>query len=373
MGINSRKRSIESNHRRPVIDARKHNLIIGPVNSAGQGYAWAKAVRDNANDFEAINYTVVTPETYAFRSDYSVNAESYVSSRAWLAEQRRYILRGFTHALWESGRPPLGSADGSTAWQQIEALRHEGVVPAFVAHGSDVRIPSRHAEQFAWSPFRNRHHELTKALEARTQKLHRHLEKFDGVRFVSTPDLMIDVPNATWLPVVIDSDWLIPRRRVPESPIKIAHVTSNSMIKRSDDIELLIEPLVREGLVEYMRISGHAPSAMRDILLDTDILLDQFGIGSYGVAACEAMALGCAVVGNVTSHVRTAVTSATGMELPIIQAELGTIPHVVRRLLRDPLEVEVAQTAGPEFVRQVHDGRRSASVLSSWLHGTTAN
>jgi glycosyltransferase involved in cell wall biosynthesis len=352
---------------RPKVDSDQSNLIVGPANSAGQGYAWAKAVRSGVTNVGSSNFTVVTSATYPFPSDYSVDVDIYRRSETWSADQRKYITENYTHALWESGRAPLGLADGRSAWEQIESLRRDGITPAFLAHGSDVRIPSQHADQFAGSPFLNVEHALTQALEKKTRDLHMHLEGFTGPRFVSTPDLLPYVPHASWLPVVADASWFVSNNRPFRTPLRVAHVTSNSMLSQSDEIDALMEPLASKGEVEYSRISGQPPSAMRGLMLEVDILLDQFGIGNYGVAACEAMALGLVVVGNVDDEARRVVLSTTGLELPVVQSELSSVPTVLRQLANDPLKLEATRQAGYKFARKVHDGRMSASILQNWL------
>ena len=55
------------------------------------------------------------------------------------------------------------------------------------------------------------------------------------------------------------------------------------------------------GLVDYTPLRDVPWSEMPGVIASADIVLDQFALGGYGVAAVEAMASGRAVVG----HVRT--------------------------------------------------------------------
>ena len=93
-----------------------------------------------------------------------------------------------------------------------------------------------------------------------TQRL---IEQFDGPVFVSTPDLLLDVPGGIWLPVVVDidrpqGDPPLSRDRLP----LVLHAPSKAVTKGTDLIEPVVEDLVERGLVEYRRLSGLAPEQM---------------------------------------------------------------------------------------------------------------
>ena len=101
--------------------------------------------------------------------------------------------------------------------------------------------------------------------------------------------------------------------------------------------------------------------------MDADIVLDQFALGSYGVLATQAMALGRVVVGHVIDEVREHVLEATGEPLPIIEADPDTLTKVIRGLLSDRAAARQAATLGPQFVAAVHSGPLSAGILAEVL------
>ena len=100
---------------------------------------------------------------------------------------------------------------------------------------------------------------------------------------------------------------------------------------------------------------------------DADIVVDQLALGSYGVAACEAMAAGRIVLGHVSEQVRSAAQEAAGLDLPILEVTPDSIVERIRELLADRESARDTAARGPEFVRTLHDGRRSASVLADFL------
>ena len=109
---------------------------------------------------------------------------------------------------------------------------------------------------------------------------------------------------------------------------------------------------------------GVAAEQMPEVYGTADIVLDQFALGIYGVAACEALAAGRIVVSHVGEFTRDAVRDRTGLRLPIIEARADRLDAVLRSVVAERERYRALAASGPEFVRTVHDGRRSAQVLA---------
>jgi glycosyltransferase involved in cell wall biosynthesis len=190
---------------------------------------------------------------------------------------------------------------------------------------------------------------------------------------VSTPDLLIDVPQGRWLPVVVDLNAWRPSAPIfNRDRLVVAHAPSKGAMKGSDLIDPTLRSLEAQGLLTYRRVDGVPPDQMPTVYGDADIVLDQFGIGSYGVAACEAMAAGRLVVGHVTEQVRGHIRAVTGLDVPIVQARSVELEAVLRDILDDPEKYRGTAAAGRAFVEAVHDGRRSAEILAEFLRPTRA-
>jgi len=65
--------------------------------------------------------------------------------------------------------------------------------------------------------------------------------------------------------------------------------------------------------------------------------------------------------------VRDRVRSLAGREVPIVEADPHTLGDVVTGLIADRDAAAERAVAGPGFVTELHDGRRSAEVLKPWL------
>jgi hypothetical protein len=349
---------------RPEPPSTPVRLLVGPANFAGQGHAWASAAR---RELDGVGVRVFAAQwgAYRFPTDYEVSLAAYRNPR-WQHEQRAWVER-FSHVLIDGMRPVLGPVRGNDVAHDLRVLRRAGVRVALAGHGSEVRLPSRHAARVEWSPFA-RPDDVVRELERRARRNAEIVAGFDGPVYVSTPDLLVDLPTARWLPVVVDpATWATTRTVLQRERPVVAHAPSNARMKGSDVVDAVMSRLEAEGLVEYRRVTGVERVDMPALMAGTDIYLEQFALGLYSVTACEAMAAGCAVVGYVGDQVRDHVRAVTGREVPVVEADPTTLEETVRRLVEDRAEAARAAEAGPDFVRNVHDGRLSAHVLEEWL------
>jgi len=349
----------------PVVPATPVRLYIAPANFAGQGHAWARAA-ERLPGVGAVSMAFVRPGGFAFPVDDPVPEAVYGHSRRW-QRRRRELLPRFTHVIVEAGRPLLGHLMGADPFAEAEWLRAQGVQVAMLCHGSDVRLPSRHRALEPWSPL-TEDWSTTAVLEEQAARLAARLEGFDGPVLVSTPDLLLDVPRATWLPVVVDpARWA---SQVPvlgrEVPV-VVHAPSSAHVKGSELVEPVLRSLEERGLVEYRRVEGLPAEEMPRVYREADVVLDQFRIGNYGVAACEAMAAGRLVVSHVSDFVRERAREAAGAELPILEATPKTLEQVLLEVLADRAGARALAAQGPGFVRRLHDGSRAAQVLAGFL------
>jgi hypothetical protein len=350
----------------PPVATTPVRMLVGPTNSAGQGHAWAQAAK-TLPDVSAVAFSLHRKGQFQFADDYGVPLAWFGQPR-WQRAQEQYVVENSTHVMVESLRPIFGARGVSDASADIETMLGKGINVSLLFHGSDIRLPSRHAKRERWSPF-TPGDELTDRLEPQAR---RHAELVESLQlpvFVSTVDLLDDVPNAQWLPVAIDpAPWQQAARPLfsGAKPV-VAHVPSNAKLKGTEEIDAVLTQLHDSGVVEYRRITGVPHEQMAGVIGDADIVVDQLRIGLYGVAAAEALAAGRIVVSYVGDAVRHRVRTLTGREVPIVEADPDTLGDVVTGLIADRDAAAERAAAGPGFVAELHDGRRSAEVLRSWL------
>jgi hypothetical protein len=340
-------------------------LGIGPANMAGQAWEWARAAERVVPGLRAEVVAVERSSAMVFDADLSVPADLYARDREWAQGLEERVLDSWTHALLEAGRPLFGLGRGRDFTGDAAFLRAAGLSVALVMHGSEIRNPRRHAERSAWSPFSDPGESLTARLQQKWDALHPLVAAFDGPVFVSTPDLLDEVPGAILLPVVVDVEaWASSAPVLERARPVVVHVPSRAALKGSEHVERAMEVLTGEGLVDYRRLDAVPHDEVHRTIREADIVVDQFSIGTYGVLAAESMAGGRLVV----SHVPETCREAVGGDLPILEATADTLVEVLRSVLADRDAARAFASRGPAFVRELHDGRRSGAVLRDTLH-----
>lgn len=346
----------------------ERRLIIAPLNYAGQAYEWSRAVERADNSIAAQNAMIRTRSDFHHTTDYSVPVGAYAASGRWHREWKRHVLASATHVIVEGQKQPFGKILVQSTEQQVRELQDAGIHVAMLCHGSDIRLPSRHAAAHVDSPFLDPARPQTRRLEWVTRRNAGILDRLGLPTFVSTPDLLIDVPDARWLPVTIrpeywESTTEVLSRKVPV----VVHAPSSGWLKGSDLVDGVMARLESEGLIEYRRLQGVPHSEMPDAYRAADIVLEQFRIGTYSVAACEAMAAGRLVIAYISDQVAQVVTEATGLSLPVHSTTAGDLEATIRALLREREVAQLQAARGPEFVSSVHNGVLSAEVLQPFL------
>lgn len=341
-------------------------VLIGPANYAAQGYAWARAL-EQLDDVVAKNMQV-RDDQYGFPADYSIELLAYRLAYHWSRKHRSAVITQFTHVLFEAERPILGRVAGFDVRREVDLLRKAGLAVAFVSHGSDLRLPSRHAAFDKWTPFNDPTDPWVQRLEARASYTNALLDDIEAPVFVVTPELLLDRPSATWLPNVVDAGrWEVSQPPLTDGTPRVLHAPTNVRVKGTHLIEPVVRALQDARVIEYLPRSGVPSAEMPGLYRGVDVVLEQFRLGIYSTTAIEAMAAGRVVVSYLRDQVRDHVRRASGLEVPIVQASPDTLDETLRDIASRPRHYQEIAARGPEFVRALHDGRYSAKILAGFL------
>ena len=361
-------RALGSGGPAPVTDVPQAptRVYVAPTNYAAQGYWWSRALERADSSIAARNMAIDLPGGYDFPADTRVPIAAVSGSSDW-ARAEWEAARQFTHVLVEAERSMFGREFGRDLEAEIAALRASGVSVGFICHGTDIRDPEHHATLTPWSPYPEDPRTATLQQDARANLAL--LRRVGGPVFISTPDLAADVPEAVWCPVVVDhTRFTAAGPAFAGDRVRIIHASSNPLQKGSDHIEPALAPLIAARAADYSLITSTPAADMPEVFAGADIVIDQFRLGSYGVAACEAMAAGRLVIGHVLPHVRDRVERDFGLALPIVEATPDFLHDVVADLIADPERARTIASAGPEFVARVHSGAASATaLLTHWI------
>ena len=239
-----------------------------------------------------------------------------------------------------------------------------------VAYGSELRLPSRHRASSPHSPFHDRSWTAQDQMEIVATRTAELLARANAPVFVATPDMLLDWPAATWLPIIVDTEkWVVgPPPLERERPI-VVHAPTNAVLKGSDRIEPTMQRMHDAGLIEYRRVQGIAAADMPAFYGSADIVLDQFLLGNYATAAIESLSTGRLVIAHVDEQVRAHVLASSGREVPVVEATTDTLESVITGILADRPRFRRIAAIGPDFVRGLHDGSATAGILGTFLHG----
>ncbi|MFZ2503655.1 MAG: glycosyltransferase, partial [Nocardioides sp.] len=334
-------------------------LGLGPANFAGQLAAYAQAVTAARSDISAEVVMHVNRESFAYPADVYVKGQALRRLDMQL-EQVERVLPRYTHLLADAFRPIFGPLNGDSIAGDLPALRHAGIRVALLSHGTDARHPIRHMERNPYSLYFDAPAGFFHGRVEAVERNHRTAEESQLPIFVTTPDLLDDLPMAHWLPLVVDLEsWHTDRSVFERRRPLVLHAPSRRWTKGTDRFAEALQAFADSGAIELELVEGLPWMAMRERVQNADLVIDQFAVGSYGAFACEAMAAGKPVM----AYLSEGVAETLGAECPIINTTPTGIVEAISALLDDR---DAAARIGQEslaYARKFHDGTRSAEVL----------
>ncbi|MEU6996866.1 glycosyltransferase [Nonomuraea sp. NPDC046570] len=339
-------------------------LGLGPANYAGQLAAIAQALDRRRSD---ISIEVVMRKRPGSAFDYPSDVHLDPSRLGRLdgqVEQVRRAIGRYTHLIADAFLPFFGKLNGDHIGADLPALANAGIKVALLAHGSEIRHPGRHMAAYEYSLFHDAPAGHAARLAAIVERNQRVARECGLPIFVTTPDLLADVPWAVWTPLVVDVDaWtcdgpVLERRR----PV-VLHAPSKRWTKGTDHILPVLTDLHERGAIEFQLAEKVAWSQMPHLVKNADIIVDQFVIGTYGTFACEGMAAGKPVVAFLSEE----AGEAAGVTPPIVNATPATLGEAMARLLDDRAEARRIGRESALFARTYHDGTWTAQTLEGFL------
>lgn len=338
-------------------------LGLGTANFAGQLSALATAISAARPDVGVEVVMAKPPSTYRYPADRYLHfpAEHHLDVQL---DQIRRVLAGYTHLIVDAFRPVLGRLNGDDIAADLPALRRAKIKVALLAHGSEIRHPGAHLARHAESAFQDTPEELLDRLIVVTERNRRTAEESGLPVFVTTPDLLDDVPFATWAPLVVDIDAWTCDRPVLERPCPVVlHAPSKRWTKGTDRLLPVLQDLHDRRIIELRLVESLPHHEMVQQVWDADIVVDQLVMGTYGTFSCEAMAAGKVVVAYLSESVHRAV----GVRPPIASATPTTVGKTIESLLDDRPAAAALAAEGIRYVREHHDGRQTAAVFDGFL------
>jgi len=172
--------------------------------------------------------------------------------------------------------------------------------------------------------------------------------------FVSTPDLLRWAPDATWVPNPYP---------LPPPPVKgrrgrpvVGHFPSNPEKKGTTTITKKIQEMQKSIDFEYRLVTGVTQQEVLQEMAKCDIVVDQLSpYGVYGMAAVEAMGLGCIVLSSTESRFFD--------RCPIVSISSDTFEARLAEVLSSPESWRMIGEQGRSYVARVHRPAAVAQVV----------
>ncbi len=276
------------------------------------------------------------------------------------------VIGRYTHVLADGFLPLFGHLNGDSIAADLPALRQAGIKVALLGHGSEIRHPGRHLARHEFSLFRDAPQGMISTLTEIAERNKLTAESSGLPIFVTTPDLLDDLPWATWAPLVIDlASWACDRPLMQRPRPVVLHAPSKRWTKGTERIMPILTELHERGAIELTQAEGVPWGEMRTWVHHADIVVDQPTTGAYGTFAVEAMAAGKPVL----AYLGDAFDNVMPRRPPIINTTPKTLRETLESLLDDRERAVSIGAASTAYAHTYHDGQHTARVLAAFLAG----
>jgi glycosyltransferase involved in cell wall biosynthesis len=202
---------------------------------------------------------------------------------------------------------------------------------------------------------------------------YKHVPHAKGAKaiFISTPDLYDCVPKSCILiPQAIninELNRLVNKNRSfvepKNNPIIITHaIGSFFQTRKKKGTDLIIDAikiLKNKGInIEFKLFIGKPNDLVLNAIANSDIHIDQIGIGWYGTITAEAMAMGTPVICDIRKDLEKYVNS-----LPIQRASNNNLISKIEELIFDTELRKRFSIEGIKYAQKNHDGIKIAKKL----------
>jgi glycosyltransferase involved in cell wall biosynthesis len=136
-----------------------------------------------------------------------------------------------------------------------------------------------------------------------------------------------------------------------DSGITICHAPTNQDMKGTVEVTKAIRRLSRRHKIDFRLITGVSRADALEAYRESDLIVDQLLVGTYGMLSVEGMALGKPVV----TYLRSDLVSSFCEVPPICNATVDTLEAVLEELILDPALRTRLGKAGREYVARNHN------------------
>lgn len=181
----------------------------------------------------------------------------------------------------------------------------------------------------------------------------------DAMKSYVQPDLFSKVHIVRQRVVTADYSAAPPGQR-SRRPL-IVHSPSNPKLKGTEFVLAAVEHLRSRMEFDFRLIQNMPREEALAVLERADIFVDQVILGSYGLAAVEAMALGKPVI----CYIKPTLVGTYPEGMPIVSANPDNLTEVLGELISDRDRCHELGVRGRSYVEMYHDAAKIAEQLKT--------
>jgi glycosyltransferase involved in cell wall biosynthesis len=286
-------------------------------------------------------------------------------SLRWFRVRSRMLLTAVSLILWADAVHWYSGLDFLPRGLDFALIRLLRKPAVNTWTGSEIRIPEVEAQdnpyyRSAWaSGYEYSDESLERSCTLQARCAGAHMTSIAGPGMLQYLDPALDVPIVEMpngLPISeITPLYPDPAQRRP----LIVHAPTAPVAKGTAHVLRAIEELRSVIDFEFVLVEGVPRSQALETLMSADIVLDQFVLGDYGMAAVEAMALGKPVV----CFVKPSVAARYPSNLPILNANPDNLAGVLLPLIEDGVLRHRIGRASRAYAELNHDSSQLAKQL----------
>lgn len=202
--------------------------------------------------------------------------------------------------------------------------------------------------------------------DERKRRLAALAERYADLIYVTNPDLLDVVSGrARFLSYVRPGISLRPQEFRDRPPLRVAHAPSNPAVKGTADVEDAIRQLRDAGHdLRYDLITNASHAEALERLAKAHVFVDQLRVGWYGVAATEALSLGCVTLTYLDGGDLGRIPAEMAATMPIGNVDAASLAAAIAAIDKADRSVLAERSArGCEWVERWHGAKPTAEAV----------
>lgn len=358
-----------------VLSKKRETLIWGPTPIISNKY-WSQAMREagwNSKTLMTQYYSINKKEDFDLYFEDTV--PKWIPS--WLATYLKpcfamlYIIRygKVVHLSFHGG--PFGQ----TPLWELEAylFRWAGVKTIVIPYGADAYMYSQVIDTSLKHALLLSYPEAAK----HESKISKRVSYWTRYADVIIAGLMVDgmgrwnIPMPS--PFCLDSSQWQPKKDYTShngsnGSVKVIHTPNHRGFKGTEFLIQAVKELQAEGLQVELTLLERVPNdKVRELMLEMDILAEQFVATGYALSGIEGMASGLPVLANLEHEAYTRIFRRYSFlnECPILSTTPETIKQNLKILITNPKLRQELGLAGRQYVEKYHSYKATQFVFGS--------